>query len=127
MKKSVFFTFFLSLQFLPAFAQFGPENGVKKSEPKAILIQNARIYVSPTQILEKADMLIVDGKIKEIKSSIKDNQAVVIDYSGKTILPSFVELYSNIGQPKTIVKHMEFMLALEFSLITNLLEEVKLL
>jgi imidazolonepropionase-like amidohydrolase len=100
MKKSVFFTFLLTLQFLPAFAQFGPENGVKKSEPKAILIQNARIYVSPTQILEKADMLVVDGKIKEIGSSIKDNQAVVIDYSGKTILPSFVELYSNIGQPK---------------------------
>ena len=100
MKKSIYFTFVLILQFLPAFAQFGPENGVKKSEPKAILIQNARIYVSPTQILEKADMLVVDGKIKEIKSSIKDNQAVVIDYSGKTILPSFVELYSNIGQPK---------------------------
>jgi imidazolonepropionase-like amidohydrolase len=101
MKKSIYFTFFLILQFLPAFAQFGPENGVKKSEPKAILIQNARIYVSPTQILEKADMLVVDGKIKEIGSSIKDNQAVVIDYSGKTILPSFVELYSNIGQPKS--------------------------
>lgn len=100
MKKSIYFTFFLILQFLPALAQFGPENGVKKSEPKSILIQNARIYVSPTQVLEKADMLVVDGKIKEIGSSIKDNQAVVFDYSGKTILPSFVELYSNVGQPK---------------------------
>jgi imidazolonepropionase-like amidohydrolase len=100
MKKSIYITFFFILLFLPALAQFGPENGVKKSEPKSILIQNARIYVSPTKVLEKADMLVVDGKIKEIGSSIKDNQAVVIDYSGKTILPSFVEVYSNIGQPK---------------------------
>ena len=100
--------FFLILQFLPALAQFGPENGVKKSEPKSILIQNARIYVSPTQVLEKADMLVVDGKIKEIGSSIKDNQAVVIDYSGKTILPSFVELYSNVGQPKATFREGGF-------------------
>jgi imidazolonepropionase-like amidohydrolase len=100
MKKSIFFTFFLTLQLYPALAQFGPENGVKKSEPKSTLIQNARIYVSPTLVLEKADMLVVDGKIKEIGSSIKDNQAVIIDYSGKTILPSFVELYSNVGLPK---------------------------
>jgi imidazolonepropionase-like amidohydrolase len=101
MKKSILFTLFLTFQFLPVLAQFGPENGVKKSEPKSILIQNARIYVSPTNILEKADMLLVDGKIKEIGSSIKANQAVVIDYTGKTILPSFIELYSNIGQPKS--------------------------
>jgi imidazolonepropionase-like amidohydrolase len=100
MKKSIYITFFFILLFLPALAQFGPENGVKKSEPKSILIQNARIYVSPTKVLEKADMLVVDGKIKEIGPSIKDNQAVVIDYSGKSILPSFVEVYSNIGQPK---------------------------
>ena len=108
MKKSIFFTFFLTLQLYPALAQFGPENGVKKSEPKSILIQNARIYVSPTQVLEKADMLVVDGKIKEIASSIKDKQAVIIDYSGKTILPSFVELYSNVGLPKATFREGGF-------------------
>ena len=101
MKKSILIAFFLTLQLFPTLAQFGPENGVKKSEPKAILIQNARIYVSPTQVLEKADMLVVDGRVKEIGSNLKDQQAVVVDYSGETILPSFVELYSNIGQPKT--------------------------
>jgi imidazolonepropionase-like amidohydrolase len=101
MKKSIFFSIFLTFQFLPVFAQFGPENGVKKSEPKSILIKNARIYVSPSVILEKADMLLVDGKIKEIAPSIKANQSVIIDYSGKTVVPSFIELYSNIGQPKT--------------------------
>lgn len=101
MKKNILFTLFISLSLLPLRAQFGPENGVKKSEPKAILIQNARIYVTPTQVLEKANILIVDGKIKEIGTGMKADQAVVIDYSGKTILPSFVELYTNIGLPKT--------------------------
>ena len=90
----------LIFQFSSFFAQFGPENGVKKSEPKAILIQNARIYVSPNQVLEKADLLIVDGKIKEVGNNIKNKEALVFDYSGKTIVPSFVELYSNVGLPK---------------------------
>lgn len=101
MKKKILISCLLIFQFQSFFAQFGPENGVKKSAPNTILVQNARIYVSPNSVLENADILIVDGKIQEVGKNLKSKEALVFDYSGKTIVPSFVELYSNVGQPKT--------------------------
>ncbi|MFM6933895.1 MAG: amidohydrolase family protein [Flavobacteriales bacterium] len=100
MKKNLLFSILLIFPFQLIFAQYGPDNGVKKSQPKAILIQNARIYLSPKEVVEQMDLLIVDGKIKEVGKNLKNNEALVYNYEGKTIVPSFVELYSNVGLPK---------------------------
>lgn len=108
MKKKLIISCLLIFQFSSFFAQFGPENGVKKSEPKAIVIQNARIYVSPNQVIDHTDLLIVDGKIKELGNNLKNKEALVFDYSGKTIVPSFVELYTNVGLPKLNFKEGGF-------------------
>ena len=75
MKKKLIISCLLIFQFSSFFAQFGPENGVKKSEPKAILIQNARVYVSPNQVIDHTDLLIVDGKIKELGNNLKNKDA----------------------------------------------------
>ncbi|MDP4637323.1 MAG: amidohydrolase family protein [Crocinitomicaceae bacterium] len=100
MKKKILISCLLIFQLNQLLAQFGPENGVKKSTSSTILVRNARIYVSPKSILDNADILIVDGIIKEVGKNLKNNEALVHDYSGKTIVPSFVELYTDIGLPK---------------------------
>ena len=79
------------------FAQFGPENGLKASAPTYILIQNATIMVQPGQTLESADLLIKDGKIVSVGKNIKQEGAVAHDYTGKVIVPAFIDLYSSIG------------------------------
>ncbi|MEY3075455.1 MAG: hypothetical protein RJB25_1097, partial [Bacteroidota bacterium] len=70
------------------FAQFGPENGLKASAPT---------YMQPGQTLESADLLIKDGKIVSVGKNIKQEGAVAHDYTGKVIVPAFIDLYSSVG------------------------------
>lgn len=78
-------------------AQFGPENGLKASEPSYILLQNATLVVKPGEILQSTDLLIHDGKIIKVGKQLKQAGAITLDYTGKVIVPSFVELYSDVG------------------------------
>ena len=50
----------------------------------------------------------VQGKIKELGNNLKNKEALVFDYTGKTIVPSFVELYTNVGLPKLNFKEGGF-------------------
>jgi imidazolonepropionase-like amidohydrolase len=88
------FALFFSKQL---FGQFGPENGLKASEPEFILLQHATIIVKPGQTLESADLLIKNGKIVQIGKNLKQDGAVVYDYSGKVLVPAFIDLYSSVG------------------------------
>ena len=78
-------------------AQFGPENGVKATEPNYILLQNATLMIKPGETAQTTDLLLKDGKIIKVAKQIKQDGAVVLDYTGKYIIPSFVELYSDVG------------------------------
>jgi imidazolonepropionase-like amidohydrolase len=99
-KKHLFFSFFL-LCGLIARAQFKPDNGVKESNPYRVLFTNATIYVSPNEKLDNANILIEGSRIVEVSTkAIKDNKAITYDFKGKTIVPAFIELNSNIGLPK---------------------------
>jgi imidazolonepropionase-like amidohydrolase len=99
LKKYFLFSIFL-LYGLIAEAQFIPDNGVKESNPYRILLTNATIYVSPTQKLENANILIEGSRIVEVSTkAIRDSKAVTYDFKGKTIIPAFIELNSNVGLP----------------------------
>ena len=92
--------FFFALSTLFAIAQFKPDNGVKESNPYRILLTNATVYVSPTQKLENANILIEGSRIVEVSTkAIRDSKAVTYDFKGKTIVPAFIELNSNVGLP----------------------------
>ncbi|MEN9304000.1 MAG: hypothetical protein RL264_2429 [Bacteroidota bacterium] len=84
-----------------SFAQFGPNNGVKTSKSERFLIENATVYINPTTKMSQAYLLIENGRIVEISERpLKTDNATVVDLKGKTIVPSFIELYSNVGLPK---------------------------
>ena len=96
--KARIFIFLLSALFsLELHAQFGPENGVKASEPSYILLQNATLLVKPGETLQSTDILVQDGKIIRVGKQLHQDGAITIDYTGKVIIPSFVELYSDVG------------------------------
>lgn len=81
-------------------AQIRPNNGMAESEPVYYALKNAQIYVSPGKkingtILIKGDKIVGVGPFVSIP-----NGAVERDFSGKTILPAFIELNTDLGLPE---------------------------
>ncbi len=86
------------------YAQIRPENGRAESQAPAYVLKNATIYVSPDEVLSKGTIVIKGDQIIELGSGplVKTpKDAVEIDCSGKVILPSFIDLYSEMGMPET--------------------------
>jgi len=78
-----------------------PENGVKDSEPVAYVLKNATVVVSSQKTFSKASVVVKDGRIHSVGKLVrKPKGSVEIDMEGKTIVPSFIELHSDIGLPK---------------------------
>jgi len=79
--------------------EYFPKNdGVKQSFKNYVAITNATIYVSATQKIEKATLLIKENKIVEVGTNVVIPKGTnIIDATGKTIYPSFIELYSEFG------------------------------
>ena len=79
-----------------------PKNdGVKTISSNYTAVTNAKIHVSPTQVIENGTMVIKDGKIVSIGNNVSiPKNAVVTDLSGKSVYPSFIDLYSTFGVEK---------------------------
>ncbi|TRX34933.1 amidohydrolase family protein [Flavobacterium sp. ZT3R18] len=62
---------------------------------------NAKIYISPTQIIEKGTLLIQNGKVTATGNTIiVPKNATIIDLKGKFIYPSFIDIYTSFGIEK---------------------------
>lgn len=86
----------------PLFGQDRPQNGVAPSIPEAYILKNATIIVSPTKTITNGYLLVEKGKIKEVGSVLlKSSNAIEIDCKGKTIIPAFIDLNSDLGMPKS--------------------------
>ncbi|WP_418509415.1 amidohydrolase family protein [Corallibacter sp.] len=89
-------TFSLSAQ------DYFPKNdGVKTTNSNYTAFTNAKIYTSPTQIIEKGTLLIKDGKVVASGSSVSiPKNTVIMNIEGKTIYPSFIDIYTDFGVSK---------------------------
>jgi len=89
---------------LISFCSFGqpvPQNGTIDSKPKLIAFKNARIVISPEKTIEHGTLLVEGDKILDAGLLvIVPREAIEIDCHGYTILPAFIETYSNVGLPK---------------------------
>ncbi len=96
-----YYIFILSLIFTTVYGQdLAPTNGVKASESSYYVLKNATIIVSPLKTIKNGSILIKDNEIIEVGTSVTiPKDAVIIDYTGKTIIPSFIETFSNVGMP----------------------------
>tara|TARA_R110002124_G_scaffold120987_1_gene279312 strand:- start:3737 stop:6712 length:2976 start_codon:yes stop_codon:yes gene_type:complete len=98
MKKTLLLFLFLSTLVVQAQEYFPTNSGVKTTENTTVAFTNAKIYVTPTQIINKGTLLVKDGKVISVGKRVSiPNGTKIIDLSGKTIYPSFIEVYSNFG------------------------------
>ncbi len=99
--------FQLLLLFVAAFAhhlaygQQRPVNGIQETKGNKYAITHIDVYVNPEKKLENATILIENQKIKEIGKWVPIPEGYVeVNRQGMTVLPAFIELYSDFGVQK---------------------------
>ena len=92
----LFGCFSMSLFAQPTF----PVNGVGDERETTYAFKNATIVKNAQQQLSNATMLVRNGKIIAIGTSVAvPTDAIVVDCSGKYIYPSFIDVYADYGMP----------------------------
>jgi imidazolonepropionase-like amidohydrolase len=101
MKKTLLLFFFLCAIVVQAQEYFPTNSGIKTTENTTVAFTNAKIYVTPTQIIKKGTLLVKEGKVVSVGKNVKIPKGTkIVNLSGKTIYPSFIEVYSTFGVPK---------------------------
>ncbi|MCI2228123.1 amidohydrolase family protein [Polaribacter sp. MSW13] len=101
MKKLLFLLFFLSISVIQAQDYFPTDSGVKTTQNTTVALINATIYVTPQKVIKKGTLLIKDGKVINVGKSVNIPKGTkIVDLSGKTIYPSFIDVYSDFGIQK---------------------------
>jgi imidazolonepropionase-like amidohydrolase len=100
MRKQLLTALF-ALSVLLTQAQKGfPVNGVADNREGLYAFTHATIVKDPQNTLSDATLLVKDGKIIAVGTSVNiPQEAIVVDCSGKFIYPSFIDLYSDYGTP----------------------------
>ena len=98
MKKTLLLFLFLCSIVVHSQEYFPTNSGIKTTKNTTVAFTNAKIYVTPTQIIKKGTLLVKDGKVISVGSRVAIPKGTkMVDLSGKTIYPSFVEVYSTFG------------------------------
>ena len=80
---------------------FPTNTGVKTTMNKVVAFKNATIYVTPQKVIKKGTLLVKDGKVVAVGKSVSIPKGTeIIDLAGKTIYPSFIDIYSSFGISK---------------------------
>jgi imidazolonepropionase-like amidohydrolase len=101
--KKIFLLLFLLLITNKTFSQiYFPNNeSVQNRNQNFTAFINAKIYVTPTQIINKGTLLIQKGKVISAGTTIPiPKNTIVVNLDGKTIYPSFIDLYTSFGIEK---------------------------
>jgi len=102
MKKALLLLF-LSVFLTKTYAQdyFPINESVQNKSKNYTVFTNATIYVTPTQKIEKGTLLIQDGKVVAVGNNVAiPKNSIAIDLAGKTIYPSFIDIYTSFGVEK---------------------------
>jgi imidazolonepropionase-like amidohydrolase len=93
-KTLIFLLLLLSLQ-IRAQQDNAPVAGVSDKRTEVYGLKNARVVVDYQTTLENTDILISDGRIEAIGTSLTFPKGTIIfDLTGKTVYPSFVDAYA---------------------------------
>jgi imidazolonepropionase-like amidohydrolase len=102
MKRTIGLLFLLI--FIPKInaQEYFPNNeSVQNKNDNYTAFTNARIVVTPTQILDEATLLIYHGKVVAVGKSLTiPKNTVTVDLEGKSIYPSFIDMYTTFGVEK---------------------------
>lgn len=77
---------------------FPKNDGVKTKNNNYTAFTNARIFITPTQIVDNGTLLIQNGKVIQVGKSVAiPKNTVIEDLKGKSIYPSFIDVFSSFG------------------------------
>ena len=81
-----------------------PKNDISDERPKAFAFTHATIVIDPATTLEDATLIIKGGEIEAVGTQIRvpDGYAE-IRAEGHFIYPSFIDMFSNYGQPEVVI------------------------
>lgn len=85
------------------FAQdyFPKNDGVKSKNTNYTVFTNAKIFITPTQVISNGTLVIQNGKVIQVGTNISiPTNAVVNNLNGKSIYPSFIDMYTDFGIEK---------------------------
>jgi len=102
MKKNLLLLFLLVLIPKVHAQDYFPNNEtVQNRNQNFTAFTNATIYVTPNQIIKKGTLLIQNGKVVSVGTTIAiPKNTIVVNLEGKTIYPSFIDLYTSFGVEK---------------------------
>ncbi|RSK39255.1 amidohydrolase family protein [Mangrovimonas spongiae] len=102
MNKSITLLLALLCSFTFYAQDYFPKNdGVKTKNTNYKALTNAKIYVSHNNVINNATLLIRDGKVVASGKSVTiPKNSTIIDLKGKTIYPSFIDVYADFGVKK---------------------------
>lgn len=102
MKKIILFLLLVT-SVTPSISQnYFPNNeSVQNKNQNFTALINAKIYVTPRQVIEKGTLLIQNGKVISTgKDIVIPKNSIIVNLEGKTIYPSFIDMYTNFGVEK---------------------------
>lgn len=102
MKKAILLLFLSTILTKTHAQDYFPNNeSIHSKNNNYTVFTNATIYVTPTQKIEKGTLLIQDGKVVGAGNNIViPKNSVTINLEGKTIYPSFIDIYTTFGVEK---------------------------
>ena len=77
-----------------------PSAGVADRPNTVVALTNARVVTEPGKVLEPATILLRDGKIEAVGTSLRvPSDAAQLDLHGKTVFPGFIDVGASLGVP----------------------------
>ena len=101
--KKILLLLLLSILLPKAYAQdYFPNNeSIPNKNTNFTAFTNAKIYVTPTQVIEKGTLLIQNGKVISAGATVViPKNCTTINLDGKSIYPSFIDMYTSFGIEK---------------------------
>src|SRR5262245_4006428 len=81
-----------------------------------ILFQKVRVF-DGTKVIAETDVLIQDGKIKEMGPDLVAGEAEVVDGAGKTLLPGLIDAHVHVHGAETLEQALVFGVTTEFDMM----------
>ena len=98
------FPFLFLLIFVPKIKaqDYFPNNeSVQNKNKNYTAFINAKIYITPKQIIEKGTLLIQNGKVVAVGNTVSiPKNSITVNLDGKSIYPSFIDMYTSFGVSK---------------------------
>lgn len=102
MKKIIYLGLvFFFISAIQAQEYFPKNDGVYQKNQNYTAFTNAKIFITPTEVIENGTLLIQDKKVVAVGSNVKiPNNSIIVDLNGNYIYPSFIDMYTDFGMEK---------------------------